>query len=797
MIRNYVLTALRHSRKSKVNFVFKVGGLSLALVCFMAIAIYVSYQLSFDKFNEDFQQVYRVTSQRKESGVIEKFAIAPAALRQHVNQLPAVVAGARCAFGSHTTLRVNDQVYDCEGMVSADSSIFDVLTFDFILGDRRALTKRNAIVLTRSMAMRMFGRIDVLQQIVSINGPSELLEVTAIIEDTRPDSHFYAEAFVSMFNSYDLSKRNISDPVAFSDESAALYVKIHGDETVFNRQAEAMLDQFLPASFREEYGFGIALQPLADIYLSSDLRYDYATHGSIVYLYTYSVVGVLLLLVAGINYVNLSIADYTGRAAETGVRRVLGARYAQLMLQVSVEAVGFGIVSIALAVLVLYVAFPHIAQLLDPNLRFDMLLRTESMAIVATGMLVLFLLSCWLPARSLSGARITQNLKSASRSYNLPLNRALLFTQFTASVLCLFCTLVVGQQIAFVRNSGLGFDRKNLLVLSMPPEFSVQHLQTFKTEIKRIPGVTSASNSSFRIGNGYWKDWYFVEDGEKVKEIELYEVFSDDELFSALGIPLLHGRTFRSDIPSDSGAAFVINETAARELGWDDPIGKRIYTHPEEPGKWDGTVVGVVADINIRPLYYEVKPLVMRLPWQNEYPDGFVYVRYTGNEQAVVTEIAALYKDLMPGYPLMVRSVDELYNSTHRGEQRAFDSLRLSTIAIVLVAILGIFSMAAFMSARRMKEFGIRKVLGASVRQIAGLNLQYFLRIALWANLIALPGAYWMMSEWLTTFAYRTTITALPFVLVAGISFAIVLVSGGYSAWRSGVLNPVDSIRSE
>jgi putative ABC transport system permease protein len=467
------------------------------------------------------------------------------------------------------------------------------------------------------------------------------------------------------------------------------------------------------------------------------------------------------------------------------------------MWQASLEAISTGITSLMLAIALLYLLFPDIAPLLDGNMRFDMILNPSTLIIVASGLMCLLFLSCWLPARHLALGRVVNSLRNLHRGYNSALSRMLLFTQFSVSVLCVFCTLVVGNQIAFVHNKELGFDRRNLFVLSMPDEFTVGKLQTFKTEIKSIPGVTNVANSSFRVGNGYWKDWYFVEEAGGIKEVELYEVFSDDELFETLKIPVLQGRTFDSAIPADSGAAFVINETAARMLGWDDPVGKRIYTHPEEKGKWDGTVVGVVGDINISPLYYNVKPLVMRLPWQNEYPDSFIYVRYAGDPLVLAHEIEERYKVVMPGYPLTLRYVDELYNSTHRSEQQAFDSLKLTTIAIVLVALLGIFSMAAYMSARRMKEFGIRKVMGASSQQIARLNLQFFIRIALLANVVALPIAYWITSEWLSTFAYRTTITMVPFLAVSGISVLLVLVSGSYSALRSGKINPVDVIRAQ
>lgn len=797
MLKNYLITSLRHIRKSKVNFAFKLGGLSLALFSFLAISIYVSYQWSFDRFHEDYENVYRVTSERKDNEAIEKYAITPLGIGPLLHQLPEIQSTARIRYANATYLLYKNKVIDCEMLIETDSSLFDVLTFQFIKGDKNALKNPNGMVLTRTLAQTIFGTTDVLQKVISING-QELHEVTAVIEDSQPNSHLFVSAMVPIRVQDELNLNSIVDPVAFSDQSATLYVRFNRPiDDSLSSKVEKLLDQHVKKSIRAEHGFSVAFQPLADIYLGPQYRYDFSSKGSMVYVYAFSTLGLLLLLVAGINYINLSVADFISRSRETGVRKVLGARSYQLITQVTLETILFAILSLALAVLMLYLLFPQITQLLDSDLRFNMLLRPEVIGMTAIGLIVLLLFASWFPARQFSFSNVNQNLKSTTGGYNSRLSRMLLFTQFTVSAVCLCCTLVVGSQINFVHNKELGFDRKNLLVLSMPQELTVQKMQTFRNELKRLPGVMSVSNSSFRIGGGYWKDWYFVEDKDNMRQVELYEVFSDDELFSTLGIPVIKGRTFSANISSDSGAAFVINETAARELGWDDPIGKRIYTHPEEKGKWDGTVVGVVADINISSLYNKVRPLVMRLPWQSDYPDNFIYVRYSSEEQLITKSIEEAYKGVMPGYPLMLRFVDELYNSTHQKETKVFTSLQFGTFVIVLVSMLGIFSMAAYMSMKRMKEFGIRKVLGATQQQIAGLHLGYFVRIVLIANALSLPVAYWLMKEWLNVFAYRIDLTATPFLLMSGISLMLVVLSGGYSALKSGSMNPVNVIKME
>jgi putative ABC transport system permease protein len=363
-------------------------------------------------------------------------------------------------------------------------------------------------------------------------------------------------------------------------------------------------------------------------------------------------------------------------------------------------------------------------------------------------------------------------------------------------VICITATIIVGRQLNFIHKNDLGIDRKNLIVMTMPEDLSVRQMQAMKQELKSIAGVSGVSNSSFRMGGGFWKDWYTVDVLGEMKNLELFEVFSDDDLFTTLGMKLLEGRTFRADNAADSGAAFVVNETAVRELGLSDPIGTRIYTHPEDSGKWDGTIVGVVGDINISPLHEKVKPLVMRLPWQKEYPEYFVYVRIEGSTTETIQAIEKKYREILPGYPLEYYFVDEFYNNRYQKENQVFASLQSVTVIIVLVSSMGIFSLSVYLSARRMKEFGIRKVLGASIGQITGMHVGYFLKLALTANLIALPGSYWLMKTWLDGFAYRTDLPAPLFIGVMLITSLLVVLSAGRSAIAAGRTNPVDVIKN-
>lgn len=800
MIGNYLKTSWRHIRKSKVNFAFKLGGLTLAIFSFLSIAMYVSYQTSYDTHHHDHQNTYRVNSLRKEDGLIEKYAIVPLAIGPLLKQnIPEIETIARTRYANGSYLRHEGKGVSCGGLIEADSTLFGILDFKFIEGSSNALQIPNGIVLTRTISENLFGTDKALGKMITINNKEKVYQVTAVV-DNPSHTCFGFEAIILNQTELALTLNSIESPVEFLDWSSTLFVRLKKPLTEeLNSKIELMLNGYIKKSARQELGFNLFFQPISDIYLDPEFKAEFARKGSAVYVYAFSVLGILLLLVAGINFVNLSIADFSSRARETGVRKVLGARKHQLLSQVALETLLFSLIALTLALGTLYLLFPKVTQLLDGDLRFDMLLNPNVMILVGAGLVVLLFFSTYFPARIFTTSGVIQNLKSKNSGYKSSLSRILLLVQFSISAICISCAVIVGKQISFIHNKDLGFDRKNLLMLNMPWEFTVKNMQTFKQEIKRMAGVTHVTNCSFFISGGYWKDWYFVEQEGKgeMKHIELYEVFSDDELFSTLGINILQGRSFDAEIPSDSGAAFIVNESAVREMGWKEPLGKRIYTHPEEKGKWDGTVVGVVSDINISPLYDKVKPLVMRLPWTNEYPDGFIYVRYTGDSKSVVQSIEEKYKEIMPGYPLNWFHVDELYNRSHEKENKAFASLQFGTLVIVLISVLGIFSMAMYMSAKRMKEFGIRKVLGASVTQISMLHMNFFVQLALIACAIALPIAFMLIREWLSTFAYQIALSYWPFMIVAISSVFVVILSTGYSAWKSGRMNPVDVIKSE
>jgi putative ABC transport system permease protein len=469
----------------------------------------------------------------------------------------------------------------------------------------------------------------------------------------------------------------------------------------------------------------------------------------------------------------------------------------QISLQVVIETVLITSLALMISIISLYLLFPLVRQFVDVNLRFKDLLLPDVMFLVATMLLVLTIFSAAYPSYQLATNSPINDLNKGTGFGNSRFGKILLLTQFSISIICIAATFIVAQQLDFIQSKNPGYDRHNMIVVYMPDRYPNEKIPVMKNELRKLPGIEAVSYSTFRIaGAGYYRGLYKVEIGGEMKEMMLNEVFFDHDFFKASGIPLVAGRTFDPNSSTDSHEAFIVNEAAVREFGWKDPLGMRISTGFGDPSgeKWDGTIVGVVKDFNVYSLHKKIEPLVMRLPW-SAWPGQCLHIKINGPLDQTIASIKATYEEVLPDFLLNYQLIEDIYDNQYQEEQKAFTTLRICTWIIVVISSLGIFSLSAYLSLSRMKEFGIRKVLGASSRQIASLHVGYFMKIALLANAMALPIVYWLMKEWLESFAYRTELGGIIFAAVVMISFLLVIFSAGYSSLKAGRMNPVEVIK--
>ncbi len=802
MLKNYFTTSLRHIKKSKVNFAFKLGGLSLAIFSFLIIALYVSFQWSFDKFHKDYQHIYRVNSIRIENDKKVKCASVPSAMGAALKaEFHEVKAYTIVSDWGQALMRCDDKLFRSGSFIEAEGSVFDVFTFEFISGDKTALNRPDGIVLSETLSRQLFGDVEPMHKLISFPDRfNRTLEVQAVIKDLPPNSSLDVKAIVSFGALRDKGEGEIySWSIGYGGN---LFVQLHEqvDLKALEEKIKSLATKNIPKSFdKSENDFTVFLQPLSDIYMGEPLKWEFDKKGNAVYLYVYISLAIFLLIIAGTNYLNLSIADFSFRNKEIGVRKVLGARKKQIVFQITFETILHCLLALIISVGILYILFPQVALSFEFNLKFSSLLRQDVLIWTVATVTALSLASAAYPAYCLSVNNPIHDLKRKQLvGGNLSVNTILLLLQFVVSVFCIGATWVVGNQLEYIQTKDTGFNRKNVLEVFMPDRYPLEKAAVLKDEISRVPGVQSASYSYYHMtGVPYFNAWYKVESGSEMQHVMLNELFVDEDFISTMGLTLLEGRNFRDK--NEFKSAFIINESAAREFSWANPIGKKIAVGHEkkEGGIWsEGNVVGIVKDFNTRSLHKKIEPLVMRLQY-DEWPGFCLNVRYSGSERKVITSIKKVYETVLPGFLVDYGRVDDRYENQYAAENKAFGTLQMATWIILVISCTGIFSMSLFISVKRQKEFGIRKVLGASVQQIAKLHLSYFIKLVAIANLAALPIAFWLVREWLNGFAYKVDLTFLPFILVGSISIILVIFSGAYSAWKSGNMNPVDVLKSQ
>jgi putative ABC transport system permease protein len=807
MFQNYLKTTYRHIAKSKVNFAFKLGGLTVALFSFLVIALYVSYQLSFDQFHEDYQNVYRVNSTRIEDGKQIKYANVPPALGPALKaEFAEVKSFAGVSEWGYALMKFNDKLLRSSGFIEADSSIFDVFSFALIEGNKNALNDPHAIILSESLAKRIFGEEDPLNKLISFPDRfNRVLEVKAIIKDLPPNSSMSINAIMNFEALRDDAEqpRNRWD-IGWAGYSLFLKMNHTADIENFPAKVKPLLERNLKNNDRSEgRQFTISLQPLDDIYLGDQLKWEFDNKGNVLYLYICSSLAFFLLLIASINYLNLSIADFNFRNKEIGVRKILGARKKQIAIQITLETTLYCLAALGLSVGMLYFLFPDILQLLDPNLQFAMLLDSKVVVLTSLTLVSLIIFSTAYPAYHLATNNPIDDLKRIQGlGGKISINKLLLLAQFSISVFCICATWIVGDQLKYIKTKDIGFNRHNVFMLFMPDRYPLEKAPVLKNEITKIPGVESASYSYYRMtAVPYFNDWYKVEIRGEMKRKLVNELFVDQDFFQTMNVAFVSGRNFDIRNKNEFRSGYIVNEAAVREFGWADPIGKKItrIVSGHEYGYdtlWDATVIGVVRDFNTRSLHEKIEPLVMRLQYDS-WPGYCLNVKVNGDFKRTFEAAKKAYSKVLPEYLVDFDILEDMYQRQYQNEDKAYVTLQAATWVILLISFLGIFSLSIYMSIKRMREFGIRKVLGANVRQIAVLHINHFLKIAVLANIIALPIAYWLMKTWLDGFAYRTALSGFVFLLVSGILFLLVIASAGYSAWKAGHMNPVDVIKME
>ncbi len=803
MIKNYFKTAWRNIRKNKLFSAINILGLSIGIALCFIIMLYVQDELSYDRFNKNAGNIARVIFQADINGgkINEGFVMAPVA-KAMKNDLPEVRDATRLlAYGS-SKIVYNDKSFKDDRFAFVDPNFFSIFTFPMVeVNEKTALLQPHTVVLTRSTAKKYFGEENAVGKTITLTADNnQPYTVTGVIEDIPANSHFHFDMFGSLTN---FGGAN-SDSWMGGSFYTYLLLKPGTDLKKTEAKFPAMVAKYMGPQIQQQMGLslsqfrskgnslGFSLQPLTSIHLHSATNNEFEPGGNATYVYIFGAIALFMLLVACINFINLSTASASKRAKEVGIRKVAGSAKWQLIKQFLSESVLVTLFAMVIAFLLVKIALPAFNDLSGKHLLFT----TKPMAaFIALGLLV-GLLAGMYPAFYLSSFKPIAVLKgklTGNKSFGL--RSSLVVFQFFISVSLIIGTIVVYQQMEYIQNKNIGYDKEQVLII--PNSYLLGNKeQVYKQEFLKDPRIVNATASWYKpAGPSNYNNALAYPEGNDGQVVDGVDYHVDEQYIPTLGMKIAKGRNFSKDFKTDS-SAIILNETAALALGWNNStaIGKTVIRQNSDKGKnFAFHVIGVVKNFNFKSLHEIVSPLFMTLQ-----PEGGLIFRIN---TADIPGLLAVMKKQWEGYntgePFTYAFMDDLFSKTYSAEQKTGTILTVFSVLTIFVACLGLFGLVTYTAEQRIKEIGIRKVLGASIPQITQLLSKEFLKLVLIASLIAFPVAWWGMSKWLQSFAYRINIGWWVFVLAGLAAVFIALITVSFQAIKAAMANPVKSLRTE
>jgi len=794
--------AIRQLLKTRGFTALNILGLTLGLATFLLIALYITDETRYDRFNTNADRIYRINTDQLSNGRTTFFAdaappVAPTLLRNY----PEVAQAVRILpWDGGMLLRKGQSIVKEDRVAQCDPSIFSIFSFPMIQGNpATALATPHTVVITGSMAQKYFGATNVVGRVLRAVGDTIPLTVGGVIRDIPAQASFHYDFFVTMQG--DGMQTNPSFYAIFPMSTFVL-LKPGTDFQTFNKKLAGLMRKFAPeyAGYEDEsngtYYQRLSAIPLTDIHLHSSRTDELGRNGNIQYVYIFSAIALFVLLIAAINFMNLSTAHSASRAREVGVRKVLGSLRIALMEQFLTESLLITFIAAVLALGLAALVLPWFNDLADKQLAFDAHTMAWVLPVIGGSVIVVGLLAGAYPAFFLSAFKPVQVLKGkiATGFKGRALRSTLVVFQFTISLFLIIGTLVVYRQLSYIRSKDLGFDRSRILVVKGMD--ALANPTTLKKEVQQLSGVTAATISGYLPTND--KRWHNAGTGPGIGAgsswCQMWKI--DEDYMPTLGMQLVAGRNFSRNYGTDSNSV-ILNQAAAESFGIaKDPVGKNVTF-----GWWHVNnrvlrVIGVVKNFNFSSLRENIQPLVFVNSLDEDA--NLMAIRVTtDNWPALLSQLKARWASLVPNRSFEFSFMDSDFDGLYRAEQRMGQlSILFSTLAI-LIACLGLFGLAAYAAEQRTSEIGIRKILGASVPGIVGLLSRDFGRLIALAILIATPLAWLGMRQWLQNFAYRTTISPWTFVLAAIIVLLIAAATTIYQSVRAAIANPVDSLRAD
>jgi putative ABC transport system permease protein len=788
MFKNYLTIALRILRRNKVIAFINIAGLAVGMVCAALILLFVRHELSYDQYHLNKKSIYRLVT-GVQGAAYQAIAKVPGAWGIAAERdLPEVRNAARFVFFNETLVSRGEKRFYETGGFYADSSVFEVFSFPLIKGNpKTALRRPNTIVVTKDFAERYFGEEDALGQTLTFDAQNEF-QITGVLSNVPSNSHFTFDFLVSMAT-YSNPRR---DDWQWNQYYTYLLLNDGASPEAVAAKFPALLRTHIDEKLAADYA--PSLQPLTDIHLHSNLFREMQTNSDITYVYMVSAVGFFILLIACINFMNLTTARATTRAKEVGVRKVSGAGRLHLIKQFLSESILTSLVAAVIAVVGIDLLLPVFNSLTGRQLGFDYLNEKTFLFGFFGLAAIIGIFSGSYPAFVLSSFKPSSTLKGKSGGgRGAWLRKTLVVTQFAISAILMIATGIIYNQLEFIQNKKLGFNEEQLVILRIRDDAMREKYETVKRELLQHPSIVSVAASGNLPGGGDWGIPYEPEGIPQDRVPPMRELVVDHDFIQTFEIELAAGRTFSRDHPTDA-AAYLINEEAARQLGWSEPLGKMISMPNIQREK--APVIGVLKDFHFRSMREKISPIMFFIP----PPDWFniISVRIRPeNVSQTLAFIESKWNEFDPNHPFAYTFFDEDFARLHRTEEQMAKLLGYVAILAIFIACMGLFGLAAFTAEQRTKEIGVRKVLGASVGSIVALLSKDFTRLALAGFAVAAPLAYYAMHRWLENFAYRIEIGAGVFIAVGMLALIIAWLTVSFQSIKAAVANPVEALRYE
>jgi putative ABC transport system permease protein len=790
MLKNYLKIAFRNIMRHKAYSIINISGLAIGMASSILILLWVQNELSYDRFHKNADQIYRITVNASGFNAAVNPAGMPSGLQAEIPQIKNTV---RLSHISSNLFEVGDHKFEEKRVFYADSTFLEVFSFPLVKGDpKKALLRSDGVLITEDMAKKYFGEQEAMcRTLKKDNG--DLVTVTGILANIPLNSHLQFDIILptaSIAQTNDDIKNNVWGNFNFYSyvQLDRSFVPTALSLSRLNQQINQIYKKHVPENIIKA---DFQLQPLTSIHLHSNFQVDLPGHGNIQYVNIFFIVAIFILVVACINFMNLATARSARRAKEVGLRKVVGALRGQLIKQFLGESLLISFFSLILAMVMVWLVLPEFNELSQKKLAIQLLdeklLLTLIGIAVATG-----LVSGSYPALFLSGFQPVKVLKGSLKSMggNLLFRNGLVIVQFIVSIVLLAGTIVVYDQLRFIKNRNLGFEKENLLYMPMRGDMGNKQ-SALKAELGQNPltnNYTIISELPINLMSGTIS--VFWEGKDPRSQVVIPSMDVSENFIDVFKMKILTGRGFSTSFKADSGN-YIINEKAAQLMGMTvrNAVGK-----PLTFGEMKGKIIGVVKDFNFKPIQQSIEPLVLRL---NKYGGNVVVRAKPAKTEATIKALEKISRQLNPAYPFSYNFLDQDLANMYKGEQQMGSIFNLFAILAIFISSLGLYGLSAFLAQQRTKEIGVRKVLGASVFSIVYLLSTGFTRLILVAVVIAIPLSLFAIRRWLESFAYHIQVSWITFVVASFVALLIAWLTVSYESLKAAITNPANSLRAE